>query len=91
MDSRSFCLVTSTNLLLTMPFTAFCKFYCFLCVLKINDYSQVIAVPPQNKIVSFVKHEVIAGFFLPTCHKSLGSIQPCSLSYSTNLPALLSG
>lgn len=83
--------MTSTDLLLTVHFTAFCKFYCFLCLLNIDEYSQMIAVPPQNKIVSVVKHEVIAGVLLPTSQKSLGSIQPCYSSYSTNLPALLSG
>ena len=51
----------------------------------------MIAVPPQNKIVSVVKHEVIAKVLLPTSEKSLGSIQPCYSSYSANLPALLSG
>ena len=83
--------MTSTNLLLNVHFTAFCKFYCFLCHLNIDEYSQMIAVPPQNKIVSVVKHEVIAKVLLPTSEKSLGSIQPCYSSYSANLPALLSG
>lgn len=83
--------MTSTDLLLTVHFTAFYKFYCFLCYLNIDEYSQMIAVPPQNKIVSVVKHEVIAGVLLPNCQKSLGGIPPCYSSYSTNLPALLSG